>query len=262
MESVFKTLIRKTRTMKFSVPKFMALVVIMAMPIVMIAKKSSYAEGNNKAMPLPVSAAMMINKSLTFSSLLYFKSGLSESGLQFNVLDMAMKGFSKLRERGLAGADSILTIIDFSKSSKEKRLYVVDLKNQEIAINSVVSHGRNSGQEYARSFSNKPTSNKSSLGFYVTRETYRGSNGYSLKLEGTETGINDMAMARAIVMHGANYANESVINGKGYLGRSLGCPAVPEKINKKIIDKIKEGNVLFVYYPDANYIKRSELLNG
>jgi hypothetical protein len=262
MESVFKALIRKTNTMKFSVPKFMALVVIMAMPIVMNAKKSSYAEGNNKAMPLPVTAAMMINKSLSFSSLLYFNSGLSESGLQFNVLDMAMKGFSKLRARGIAGTDSILTIIDFSKSSKEKRLYVVDLKNQEIAFNSVVSHGRNSGYEYARSFSNKPSSNKSSLGFYVTRGTYRGSNGYSLKLEGAETGINHMAMARAIVMHGADYANESVINSKGYLGRSLGCPAVPEQINKKIIDKIKEGNVLFVYYPDANYIKRSKLLNG
>jgi hypothetical protein len=261
MESVFKTLIRKA-TMKLSVPKFMALAIIMAMPIVMVAKKSSYAENNGKANPLPLGAAMMINKSLTYSSLLYFNSGLAESGLQFNVLDMAMKGFSKLREKGLAGADSILTIIDFTKSSKEKRLYVVDLKNQEIAFQSVVSHGRNSGQEYARSFSNKPTSNKSSLGFYVTRGTYRGGNGYSLRLEGTETGINDMAMRRAIVMHGADYANEAVINSKGYLGRSLGCPAVPEKINKKIIDKIKEGNVLFVYYPDANYIKRSKLLNG
>ncbi|HLO79876.1 MAG TPA: murein L,D-transpeptidase catalytic domain family protein [Chitinophagaceae bacterium] len=247
--------------MKFSVPKFMALILILGLPMLIIAKKSSYAEGS-KSTPLPVGAAMVINKSLTFSSLLYFNSGLADSGLQFNVLDMAMKGFSKLRARGLAGADSILTIIDFSKSSKEKRLYVVDLKNQEITYNSVVAHGRNSGQEYARSFSNKPSSNKSSLGFYVTRETYRGSNGYSLKLEGTETGINDMAMARAIVMHGADYANESVINGKGFLGRSLGCPAVPEKINKKIIDKIKEGNVLFVYYPDANYIRRSKLLNG
>jgi L,D-transpeptidase catalytic domain len=261
MESVFKTLIRKASNMKLSVPKFMALAVIMAMPIVMVAKKSSYAEGQ-KATPLPLGAAMMINKSLTYSSMLYFNSGLAESGLQFNVLDMAVKGFSKLREKGMAGADSILTIIDFSKSSKEKRLYVVDLKNQEIALQSVVSHGRNSGEEFARSFSNKPTSNKSSLGFYVTRGTYRGGNGYSLRLEGTETGINDMAMRRAIVMHGANYANESVINSKGYLGRSLGCPAVPEKINKKIIDKIKEGNVLFVYYPDANYLKHSELLNG
>ena len=153
MESVLKTLIRKA-TMKLSVPKFMALAVIMAMPIVMVAKKSSYAENNRKANPLPLSAAMMINKSLTYSSILYFNSGLAESGLQFNVLDMAMKGFSKLREKGLAGADSILTIIDFTKSSKEKRLYVVDLKNQEISFQSVVSHGRNSGQEYARTFSN------------------------------------------------------------------------------------------------------------
>jgi hypothetical protein len=261
MESVFKTLIRKASNMKLSVPKFMALAAIMAMPIVMVAKKSSYAEGQ-KATPLPLGAAMMINKSLTFSSLVYFNSGLSESGLQYNVLDMAMKGFSKLREKGLASADSILTIIDFTKSSKEKRLYVLDLKKQEVTIQSVVSHGRNSGQEYARNFSNKPRSNQSSLGFYVTRGTYLGGNGYSLRLEGTETGINDMAMRRAIVMHGADYASEAVINSKGYLGRSLGCPAVPEKINKNIIDKIKEGNVLFVYYPDANYLKHSKLLNG
>jgi hypothetical protein len=175
---------------------------------------------------------------------------------------MAVKGFSKLREQGLAGADSMLTIIDFSKSSREKRLFVIDLKKQDLDIQSVVSHGRNSGQEFARTFSNKPSSNKSSLGFYITKDTYRGSNGYSLKLQGTETGINDMAMARAIVMHGADYANENVINSKGYLGRSLGCPALPQTINKKVIDKIKEGNVLFVYYPDANYLKRSELLNG
>ena len=155
----------------------------MALPVVIVAEKSSYAEGSK--VPLPVGTTV-INKSLSFASLLYVNSGLSESGLSFKVLDMAIKGFSKLRRRGLAGADSILTIIDFSKSSKQKRLYVVDLKNQEMTINSVVSHGRNSGYEYARSFSNKPSSNKSSLGFYVTKEAYRGSNGYSLKLQGTE----------------------------------------------------------------------------
>lgn len=258
MATVFKTLIR-TSNMKIAVPKIFALITIISLPIVMLAKKTSSEP--QKAIPLPVESAV-VNKALTFSSLLYFNTGLSESGLSFNVLTMAVKGFSKLREKGLAGADSVLTIIDFSKSSREKRLFVIDLKNQNLDIQSVVSHGRNSGQEFAKSFSNKPSSNKSSLGFYITRDTYRGSNGYSLKLQGTETGINDLAMARAIVMHGADYANENIINSKGFLGRSLGCPAVPQTINKKIIDKIKEGNVLFVYYPDANYLKRSELLNG
>ncbi len=247
--------------MKNVVPKILTLLLIMVLPIVMIAKKSSYTTPQ-QASPLPTASALLLNKAFTYSSLLYFNSGLSETGLQYNVLEMAMKGFSKLRDKGLAGADSILTIIDFSKSSREKRLFVIDLKNQYVAMQSVVAHGRNSGQEFARTFSNKLSSNKSSLGFYVTKETYRGSNGYSLKLEGTETGINDMAMARAIVMHGADYANEKIINSKGFLGRSLGCPALPQTINKKLIDKIKEGNVLFVYYPDANYLKRSELLNG
>jgi hypothetical protein len=141
-------------------------------------------------------------------------------------------------------------------------LYVIDLKNQGIIYNTVVAHGRNSGNEYAKSFSNNPSSHKSSLGFYITEGTYNGGNGYSMKLQGAETGINDKALARAIVMHGADYANEEVIGKKGYLGRSYGCPAVPQKLNKKIIDTIKEGNCLFVYYPDQNYLKKSKLLNG
>jgi hypothetical protein len=259
MVSVFKNLI-STSSMKIALPKISALIIIMALPILMIAKKTSSEP--QKPMPLPTASTLIQNKALAYSSLLYFNSGLSESGLPYNVFAMAVKGFSKLREKGMAGADSILTIVDFSQSSREKRLFVIDLKKQDIAIQSVVSHGRNSGQEFARTFSNKPSSNKSSLGFYITKDTYRGSNGYSLKLQGTENGINDMAMARAIVMHGADYANENVIKSKGYLGRSLGCPALPQTINKKVIDKIKEGNVLFVYYPDANYLKRSKLLNG
>lgn len=259
MAFVFKNLI-STSSMKITLPKISALIIVMALPILMIAKKTSSEP--QKPMPLPTASTLVLNKALAYSSLLYFNSELSESGLPYNVFAMAVKGFSKLREKGMAGADSILTIVDFSQSSREKRLFVIDLKKQDIAIQSVVSHGRNSGQEFARTFSNKPSSNKSSLGFYITKDTYRGSNGYSLKLQGTETGINDMAMARAIVMHGADYANENVINSKGYLGRSLGCPALPQTINKKVIDKIKEGNVLFLYYPDANYLKTSELLNG
>jgi hypothetical protein len=141
-------------------------------------------------------------------------------------------------------------------------LYVIDLKNQDVVFNTVVAHGRNSGGEYARSFSNKPSSNKSSLGFYITEGTYNGGNGYSLKLQGAENGINDKALARAIVMHGADYANEDIIGSKGYLGRSFGCPAVPQKYHKKIIDTIKDGNCLFVYYPDQTYLKKSKLLNG
>jgi hypothetical protein len=228
----------------------------------MIANKSTYADPEHRSIVLPVAASASVSKTLTASSLMFFNTGLAATGLPFDAFEKAIKGFSKLREKNLVSEDSVLTIVDFTKSSKEKRLYVIDLKNQDILFQTVVAHGRNSGQEYARSFSNKPSSNKSSLGFYVTQGTYMGSNGYSLKLQGTETGINDMALARAIVMHGADYANENVINNKGYLGRSFGCPALPQKLNKKIIDKIKNGNALFVYYPDPTYIKKSKLLNG
>lgn len=120
-------------------------------------------------------------------------------------------------------------------------MFVVDLKAQKLLISSIVSHGRNSGSEFARNFSNRPESHQSSLGFYVTGSTYRGSNGYSLILEGLEKGFNDRAKERAIVMHGADYASEQVIKKKGYLGRSYGCPALPKTINKKTIETIKGG---------------------
>ena len=206
------------------------------------------------------SAEKSNNKKYTLS--LYHSLNLEEVGLKEDVFALALKGFSKLREKSLVNEDSILTIIDYTKSSKEKRLYVIDLKNQELDFNSVVSHGRNSGYEFAKSFSNKFSSNKSSIGFYITGDTYRGSNGYSLKLNGIEKGFNDKALQRAIVMHGAPYANESIINQKGYLGRSLGCPAVPQNIHKQIIDKIKNGNALFIYYPQETYLNKSRWLNS
>lgn len=208
------------------------------------------------------SAEKTYNLTSASTSSLFHSLNLEEVGLKEDVFALALKGFSKLREKGLINEDSVLTIIDYTKSSKEKRLYVIDLKNQVLDFNSVVSHGRNSGYEYAKSFSNKFASNKSSLGFYITGETYFGSNGYSLKLSGIEKGYNDKALQRAIVMHGAPYANESIIYQKGYLGRSLGCPAIPQNIHKQIIDKIKNGNALFIYYPQENYLVKSRLVNS
>lgn len=182
--------------------------------------------------------------------------------IQEDVFRFAIKGFSTLSAAGKLNADSILTIIDFSRSSREKRMFVIDLKEKKLLFNTVVAHGRNTGEEYARSFSNKLNSHQSSLGFYVTRSTYNGSNGYSLELDGMEKGVNDNALSRAIVMHGAEYANESIIKIKGYLGRSFGCTALPTSVNKKVIDKIKEGSCLFIYYPDMEYLNTSEILNG
>lgn len=178
------------------------------------------------------------------------------------ILSLALMGFNKLNAQERLSKDSILTIIDYSRSSKEKRLFVIDLKSKELLFNSIVAHGRNSGEEFAKTFSNRPNSHQSSIGFYITDKTYQGSNGFSLALEGVEHGFNDRAKERAIVIHGATYASEQMIKIKGYLGRSFGCPSLPPNMNKKIIETIKEGNCVFAYYPDQRYLKASKLING
>jgi len=141
-------------------------------------------------------------------------------------------------------------------------MWVIDMVSNEIIFQTVVSHGKNSGMEYATDFSNKPETFKSSLGFYKTAETYMGANGLSLRLDGLEPGINDNARIRDIVIHGANYADENLAHRQGYLGRSYGCPALPLKNYKEIINFIKEESCLFIYH-DSNYdyLKNSKLLN-
>ncbi|QEC45714.1 murein L,D-transpeptidase catalytic domain family protein [Pseudobacter ginsenosidimutans] len=184
---------------------------------------------------------------------------LEEQGLSRTVFQMALNGMEKLKKTGLI-RDNILSIADFSRPSSEKRLFVIDLNNYQVLFHSLVAHGNRSGKESANVFSNKPRSNASSLGFYVTGQTYRGSNGYSLKLQGMEKGINDAAFRRAIVVHGADYVSDSWINSKGYIGRSQGCPAVPTDISRPLIDEIKDGTVLFIYHPTSAYISRSKLV--
>ncbi len=160
----------------------------------------------------------------------------------------AMEGYYKLKEKGIIQKD-ILTLVDYSLSSNENRLWVIDLKNNIILYQSLVSHGRNSGNEFAANFSNKPESYKSSLGFYLTGETYYGKHGYSLRLDGLEKGINSNARARAIVVHGADYVSENFVKQNGRLGRSLGCLALKQGLTKEVIDTIKDKSCLFVYYP-------------
>jgi hypothetical protein len=184
---------------------------------------------------------------------------LDVSGLSRQAFDYAKKGFDKLVEQGKLINDSIIAIADFSQPSRNKRLYVLDLKNNKVLFHTLVAHGKNSGLERTVAYSNQPSSLKSSPGFYVTHETYNGSNGYSLRLEGMERGINDNAMERAIVMHGADYVSESFINARGFIGRSWGCPAVPAKEAASIINTLKGGSCLFIYSPD--YIDQSRILN-
>lgn len=169
----------------------------------------------------------------------------------------AVEGFYKIESR----KRDVLTLIDFSKPSTEKRLFVIDMQKRKLLFSSVVSHGKNSGENYATSFSNENGSHKSSLGFYLTGNTYQGRNGYSLILDGLEKGINDRARERAIVMHGAAYSNPSVIRSCGRLGRSFGCPAVPQALSRPIIDAIKGGSVIYIYAPKPEYLVRSTILS-
>jgi hypothetical protein len=179
---------------------------------------------------------------------------------QIQCFTKAMEGFYALKQKGVIQKD-ILTVIDFSMSSTKKRLWVIDLITNTILYNSVVSHGMNSGGEFANSFSNSPSSNKSSLGFYATGEIYQGKHGISLKLDGLEQGINSNARARAVVMHGANYANPSILKSQGFLGRSQGCPAIPENLKKEIINVIKGKSCLFIYHPTKSYEIASKLVS-
>ncbi|PZR19658.1 MAG: hypothetical protein DI539_13225 [Flavobacterium psychrophilum] len=172
----------------------------------------------------------------------------------------AMQGYSSLQQSGELRNSRYLTIADFSLPSSQKRLFIIDMKTGKLIYNTYVSHGRNSGTDMATHFSNRPESNQSSLGFYVTGDTYRGSNGYSMKLTGMEEGINDNAFIRNIVMHGSAYVSEKVIAMKGYVGRSLGCPAIPAVLTKAIINTIKNGSCMFIYGNDQRYLAQSRIL--
>lgn len=190
---------------------------------------------------------------------IYDSMHLGNFGLSQAAYDNAIKGFRTLINEGRIAHTNILTIIDFSKPSSEKRLFIIDIRNLKLLYRTYVAHGVNSGREMASRFSNTPESNMSSLGFYETSTTYEGSNGYSLHLRGLERGINDNAYDRAIVMHGADYVNEDYIRSQGYIGRSWGCPAVSPKLCKPIIDRIKNGTCMFIYSPDRSYTKLSRL---
>jgi hypothetical protein len=172
------------------------------------------------------------------------------------IFTKALKGFYLLKEKGLV-QKNILTLIDFSLSSNTKRLWVIDLTTNTILYNSLVAHGRNTGDEFANSFSNAAESFKSSLGFYATGESYKGKHGQSLRLDGLEKGVNSNARNRAVVIHGANYVSDAFIKNNSRLGRSLGCPAIPEELTKEIINTIKDKSCLFIYHPS----KSSELVS-
>jgi hypothetical protein len=191
---------------------------------------------------------------------LYDNIGLADYGLSYDVFRYGMIGYYRLAQEKKIGDKNLISIIDFTKASTEKRFYTIDLGNRSVLYHTYVSHGRNTGENMARSFSNIVHSNQSSLGFYITAETYVGSKGYSLKLDGIENGVNDNMRARAVVMHEAEYVSEFWIKKNGRLGRSQGCPALPKAISKTVINSIKGGTPIFAYFSDQQYLSQSDYL--
>jgi hypothetical protein len=193
---------------------------------------------------------------------LYNEIDLKSYGLSEHAFECALKGYTYLLEHHWLNRSDVISICDFSQSSRQKRLYVIDLGEKKVLINTYVAHGRRSGSEYAHSFSNGLSSHKSSLGFYVTEKTYYGDHGLALKIHGLEKGINDKACARNIVVHGSDYVGPDFIKMNKFNGRSFGCPAVPSSEVDDVIQAIKDGTCLFIYHPTKKYIIKSRILNS
>jgi hypothetical protein len=174
--------------------------------------------------------------------------------VSFDIFNSAISGFRKIDN---VRKKNLITIVDFTKPSTQERFYVIDLENRQLLFRCLVAHGKNSGENNAEYFSNQSGSLKSSLGFFLTAETYNGDHGYSLKLDGLEKGINDSARFREIVIHGADYVSRDFIEKYGRLGRSWGCPALPVEISKDVIDKIYGGSCLYIFAMDSAYLRTS-----
>ena len=179
--------------------------------------------------------------------------------IPFDIFNEAITGY---RQTDNIRKKNILVIIDYSKPSSDERFFVIDMDSRKLLYHCLVAHGKNSGDKYAESFSNDPGSLKSSLGFYLTAETYSGAHGYTLCLDGLEKDINDNARSRDIVIHGADYVSQEFIAKYGRLGKSWGCPALPGKISKEVIDRISNGSCLFIYGKDVTYSKNSRFLKA
>jgi hypothetical protein len=189
-------------------------------------------------------------------------AGASTGSISPEVFEMALGAASCAVRSGAVDHPQTLTVIDYSKPSSQKRLWVFDLAKGELMYEELVAHGQGSGAARSTLFSNEEDTHQSSLGLFVTDDTYVGKNGYSLHLDGLDTGVNDHARERAIVMHGASYVSDAFIKANGRLGRSWGCPALRNDVAREIIDRIKGGGLVFAYYPDAEWVKSSKFLGG
>jgi hypothetical protein len=209
----------------------------------------------------PVITPALLDTKMIAAAKIYDSLKLNIQGLSENAFLYALKGFDYLKASGKIANDHIISIVDFTKSSSQKRLFVIDIEHYKLLFKTYVAHGQGSGAEMATQFSNVPESFQSSLGFYRTSNTYFGKNGFSLKLCGLENGINNNAEERAIVIHGAPYVSEEIAQNQGHIGRSWGCPAVPENLTKPIIEKIKNGTCLFIFSENKKYLHSSKIIN-
>jgi hypothetical protein len=214
-------------------------------------------------------ADITTQKDITFNTLsnpgirdlvVSFYNKLNDSDLNFDAFEKAYKGYLLLLQDNKIENENYLTVIDMSTSANHTRFFVIDIKNEKIVDKSMVAHGRNSGSEFAKTFSNKIGSYQTSLGFYKTAELYTGKHGLSLRLDGLENS-NSNARTRAIVIHAAEYVSDLFVKKNGRLGRSLGCPSLPQDQFKTIIQKIKEGSILFIYHPTKSYLSDSKIIN-
>ncbi len=217
------------------------------------------------ALVLSVAMAGLVGRATSSASPSESSSARAFAGarsLDGTVLRLALNAAACARGTGAVANDGLLTIIDYSKASTEPRLWVLDLEREQVLFEELVAHGRGSGENFATRFSNAEGSHQTSLGLFRTADTYVGSNGYSLRLDGLERGVNDHARDRAIVMHGAPYVSEDHLRTVGRLGRSHGCPALRPAIARTVIDTIKQGSLVFAYYPDKQWLRGSRFLNG
>lgn len=221
--------------------------------------KSNYKSENTKT-----EATIAANKVLSFeekTEILYNEIEKGAYSLpNLEAFSKAFEGYTSLDNLGKV-KNHFLTIVDFTFSSTKERMWVIDMECKKVVLQTLVSHGMNSGTEYAKSFSNENESFKSSLGFFITGETYTGKHGLSLKLDGQEYGLNDKARERSVVVHGAEYVSKKTANKLGYIGRSQGCPAVSPEVAPKLIETIKNKSVLFIYHPSRTYANKSKLVS-
>ncbi|MFL5728837.1 MAG: murein L,D-transpeptidase catalytic domain family protein [Cytophagaceae bacterium] len=184
---------------------------------------------------------------------IYTSTGLREKGLSYEVFRLGMVGYYNMKHKDLLSDKGILGIVDFDKPSTEQRLWIIDVNKKEVLYHSLVAHGKKSGENKATNFSNCQSSNMSSVGFYVTRNTYTGKHGLSLVIDGLDKNFNSNAKERAVVIHSADYVSEDFIKCNGRLGRSQGCPAIPVENHEQVINTLKDGTALFIHSPCVHY---------